>query len=140
MVRVTRSLAVELRNHPGAFATTLRHLAGQHTPSQVGAAAVRAHDSRALDRVYHEAGRVYRDIMDRYIPPRYDGRVVLLHTKTMETRSPHDPTAGWSQVASGAELQRIAGEHQTCVTEHLDDLATHLTGILGRVEIGTRDS
>ncbi len=131
---VTRSLAVELRKRPRAFAPTLRHLIQQRMPLRVGAAAVRAHDSRALERVYHEAGRVYRDIMDRYVPPRYDGRVVLLHTRTMEARAPHDPTAGWSQVASRAELQRIAGEHQTCVTEHLDDLAARLSGILDQIE------
>jgi thioesterase domain-containing protein len=136
-----RSLAIEIRNRPHTFGQALFHHAARGRrrravpPGQpIGAAAVRAHDERPVGAIYDEAYRLYGEIMDRYVPTRYDGRVVLFHSRAMARRSPGDATAGWRRVLAHPELRSIAGEHQTCLTDHLDDLATQLSDVLARVD------
>ncbi len=142
---VLRSLAIALHNGPRTFGRELLHRArqaahrmkgGAHAPAhrRIGAAAVRAHDARPIDAIYDEAFNVYRDVMDRYVPARYEGRVALFHSRAMTQRSPRDATAGWRRVVPDPELHFIPGEHQTCLTDHLDVLATQLSTVLAQVD------
>jgi len=41
----------------------------------------------------------------------------------MDRRFPDDASAGWSQVASEVEVRTIPGDHMTCITEHVSELA-----------------
>ncbi len=144
---VLRSLAIALHNGPRTFGRELLHRArraahrmksGAHASvrRRIGAAAVRAHDARPIDAIYDEAFKVYRDIMDRYVPARYEGRVALFHSRGMAQRSPRDATAGWGRVVPDPKLHFIPGEHQTCLTDHLDVLATQLSAVLAQVDAG----
>ncbi len=64
-----------------------------------------------------------------YVPGRYDGRVTLLsNSASLET--PWDPASGWRKVASAVDLVEIAGDHDSCVTTHLEDLAACMTTAL----------
>ncbi len=77
-----------------------------------------------------EKDRAYRRAMEGYVPGPYGGRVVFLRTNSMQSRSPDDPTIGWSGVTSGVEVCPIPGDHLSCLTEHIDSLAQHLAGCL----------
>jgi acyl-CoA synthetase (AMP-forming)/AMP-acid ligase II/thioesterase domain-containing protein/acyl carrier protein len=70
--------------------------------------------------------RIYRRAVDTYVPGRYRGRVALFRTCAMESKFPGDPTAGWDQVTDHLEIHTIAGDHMTCLTEHVEDLAKSL--------------
>jgi amino acid adenylation domain-containing protein len=89
---------------------------------------VEASISRKLD--WHERHLAYRLVLEGYIPGPYPGRVVLLRTNSMQSRSPDDPTVGWRNVTSQLEVRPIPGGHHTCLTEHAESLAECLAGYL----------
>lgn len=66
-----------------------------------------------------------------YVPGRYRGRVTLLsHSASLQT--PWDPASGWRKAARTVDLVEIAGDHDTCVTTHLEDLAARMSDVLQR--------
>jgi thioesterase domain-containing protein len=84
--------------------------------------------SRSLDRM--EKYRTYQRIIRGYIPGHYPGRVVLLHTDSIHSRVPDDPTLGWRHVTSHLEVRAIPGDHCSCLTEHVESLAECLASYL----------
>ena len=84
--------------------------------------------SRQQDR--EEKYLTYKHILRGYIPGYYSGRVVLLHTDSVQSRVLDDPTLGWSHVTSILEVHPIPGDHHTCLTEHVKSLAESLAGYL----------
>jgi thioesterase domain-containing protein len=77
-----------------------------------------------------ELYRTYQHILRGYIPGCYPGRVVLLHTDSLQSRLPDDPSLGWRHVASRLEVRLIPGDHQTCLTEHVEPLAQFMASCL----------
>jgi len=60
-----------------------------------------------------------------YVPTRYQGRLTLFWTADLNY-TPWDPTAGWRKVAREVDVVPIVGDHGTCLTTHLDDLAARI--------------
>jgi amino acid adenylation domain-containing protein len=77
-------------------------------------------------------GAEYHAVIEGYVPGRYKGRIVFFRSTSMQSRAPADPTAGWGQVASDVEVHWLPGDHQTCLTEHVETLAEHLASCLGK--------
>jgi hypothetical protein len=82
----------------------------------------------------------YRAAIEGYVPEPYDGSVAFFRSKSMESRAPGDPTAGWAQVATDVDVHWIPGEHLTCLTEHVDALAEHLGACLRKANRHSGDS
>jgi thioesterase domain-containing protein/acyl carrier protein len=95
------------------------------------------------------AGEAPRDRFDRYkaiyakycaaiagyIPARYSGRVTLFWPCEDATK-PSEDAAGWRDVAGSVEVHMVPGQHMTCITEHVEDLADGLRVCLLRAQGG----
>jgi thioesterase domain-containing protein len=70
--------------------------------------------------------------MEAYVPQKYSGRIVLFRSASIKNEAFHDPTAGWGQITSDVAVEWIPGDHRSCVTKHVADLARkmrpHLMG------------
>jgi thioesterase domain-containing protein/acyl carrier protein len=80
-------------------------------------------DRQAVWLAYHNA-------IEDYIPRPYAGRVVLFRTNHLEERVPGDRAAGWRYVCGDVEVHDILGDHNTCVTRHVEDLAAKMRASL----------
>jgi hypothetical protein len=69
----------------------------------------------------------FGDILANYRPKPYQGNVILLRPKSVRNIYPTDWTAGWGKVAPNLEVHELPGDHETCRTEHLGDVAEHIT-------------
>jgi thioesterase domain-containing protein len=82
-------------------------------------------DRQAVWLAYHNA-------IEDYVPRPYAGRVVLFRTNHLEERVPGDRAAGWQYVCRDVEVHDIPGDHNTCITRHVEDLAAKMrTSLLG---------
>ena len=73
-------------------------------------------------RRYPQFGR----ILAYYRPQAYQGRIVLLRTHDLDFSYPADRTAGWGKLAPQIEVHDLPGDHGTCMTEHMGDVAEHI--------------
>jgi thioesterase domain-containing protein/acyl carrier protein len=62
----------------------------------------------------------HHEALEDYVPQPYPGRLVLLRSALM---APGDPVAEWQHVNAGVLVQPIPGNHKTCVTRYVEDLA-----------------
>jgi amino acid adenylation domain-containing protein len=69
-------------------------------------------------------------IISGYRPQPYQGRVVLLRTNYLDYSYPTDRTAGWGRVAPHIEVQDLPGSHESCLVEHIGDVAQHIASSL----------
>jgi hypothetical protein len=65
-------------------------------------------------------------ILSYYRPQSYQGRIVLLRTNHLGFSYPADRTAGWGKLAPQIEVHDLPGDHGTCVTEYIGDVAKHI--------------
>lgn len=72
----------------------------------------------------------YHDALEEYVPKPYSGRVVLFRSSHLEDRTPGDFFAGWQHVCDSFDVVPIAGDHRTCVTTHVDELAAKMRSCL----------
>ncbi len=72
----------------------------------------------------------YHNALEDYVPARYAGRVVLFRSTHLEQKTPGNRTAGWERVCDSFTVHEIAGDHRTCVTTHVDDLAAKVRAAL----------
>ena len=68
----------------------------------------------------------YRGLLMNYRPKPYSGRVVMLRTQDAQVSYPTDATAGWGKLAAQVEVQNLPGDHITCQTEHVADVAERI--------------
>jgi thioesterase domain-containing protein len=68
----------------------------------------------------------YHNALEDYIPERYAGRVVLFRSTHLEHKTPGNFRAGWQHVCDSLAVHEIAGDHRTCVTTHVDELAAKI--------------
>ena len=88
-----------------------------------------------IDYYHHKTARdtfdrLYRDIIDRYVPGSYAGRVALLAPVEEAGRRSNLEPEVWRMVAPNLEIQAVPGQHLTCITDHLEDLAAALNRLL----------
>ena len=72
----------------------------------------------------------YHNALEDYVPERYAGRVVLFRSTHLESKTPGNFEAGWQHVCDSFEVHAIAGDHRTCVTTHVDELAAQIRAVL----------
>jgi len=85
------------------------------------AAALPAHDPPG------SALALYRDVIRKYVPAPYAGRVVVLRPENHpDTR----PAMGWTAFVRDAETVVVAGDHHTVITRHLDATAAQVRSCL----------
>lgn len=99
--------------------TALTFLTGG--PRGPTAPAMTHHDR--LQALYHRA-------ISAYVPRPYAGRLVILRSNAMDEKSPKDLAAGWGAVCDGVVVEKIPGDHMTCITEHIATLAERLAQYL----------
>lgn len=68
---------------------------------------------------------LYFDAMSKYLPPRIDAEVQCLLSEEMVGKAEFSPDA-WKPLARGLDHEVVKGDHATCITRHVDDLATKL--------------
>ncbi len=71
----------------------------------------------------------YYRAMSKYLPPRLNCEVICLLSEEYATRKAYDPAA-WKHLAARVRTDRIPGEHNTCVSRHVGDLAERLNQML----------
>ncbi len=72
----------------------------------------------------------YHHALEDYVPERYAGRVVLFRSSHLEHKTPGNFEAGWQHVCESLDVHAIAGDHRTCVTTHVDELAARIRAAL----------
>lgn len=75
---------------------------------------------------------IYHRIVQNYVPERYSGKVVVFQSSDVRKQQTADPSTGWRDITSDIEVHAIVGDHQTCVTKHVDDLAGKMRAYLGQ--------
>jgi amino acid adenylation domain-containing protein len=75
----------------------------------------------------------YHNALEDYVPGRYSGRVVLFRSSHLDGKAPGNFNAGWQHVCDAIEVHAIAGDHRTCVTTHVDELAEKVKACLDGV-------
>lgn len=68
---------------------------------------------------------LYFDAMSKYLPPWIDAEVQCLLSEEMAGKAEFSPDA-WRPLARGLHHEGIKGDHATCITRHVDDLATKI--------------
>ena len=76
----------------------------------------------------------YARRMQSYWPAPYPGTILLLHTRVNATVSASDPSGLWSRLAARVEAQAIPGEHLSCITVHVRELAHRIRACLDQPE------
>jgi len=71
----------------------------------------------------------YYRAMSKYLPPRIRAEVICLLSEEYATRKAYDPAA-WRHLAERVRADRIPGEHNTCVSRHVGDLAERMNQVL----------
>ena len=66
-----------------------------------------------------------------YRPQPYHGRMLLLRTSIIGGSPATDRTAGWGKIVPRLEVLEIPGNHATCLTEHAETVAEHISKCLG---------
>ncbi len=84
----------------------------------------------SLDPDSHLADRRYRAVLMNYRPGRFAGRVALLRTEDSQLCYPHDSTAGWGRIAGQVDVYNLPGDHITCQTEYVGEVARHIASAL----------
>jgi len=74
---------------------------------------------------------LYDKAVDAYVPRRYSGRVTVLQPKEWIQEHMSDPTFGWRDVVRGVDVRTIPGGHLSCITDHVEALASCLKECLG---------
>jgi acyl-CoA synthetase (AMP-forming)/AMP-acid ligase II/thioesterase domain-containing protein/acyl carrier protein len=83
---------------------------------------------------FAEPGRAYRRAVRRYVPPPYEGRVVLVLAEELPVTRPN---LGWSRrLLPRLEVVVTPGDHHTCITRYVTAFAARLENIILRVEPG----
>jgi thioesterase domain-containing protein/acyl carrier protein len=80
-------------------------------------------EAAAMSENRHLRNATYHEINQNTVPEPYSGRIDLYRSEHLQTRYPDDPIANWRYVASNIEACSIAGNHQSCVTKHVSDVA-----------------
>lgn len=76
----------------------------------------------------------YSSRMRAYWPPPYPGTVMLLNTRADTVGPASDPIAPWLRLAARVEAQTIPGEHHSCITTHVRELARRIRACLDQPE------
>ena len=105
------------RKGPLVWVSLLRRKLGR----QLGSVRARAMGYRVGDprSLYAE----HRDRMSTHMPGSYSGSLVLFRSSYREGRPWFDSAASWEMLGAIEEVHRIPGDHRTCVTTHVADLA-----------------
>jgi thioesterase domain-containing protein/acyl carrier protein len=70
---------------------------------------------------------LYRDVIRKYVPAPYAGRVVILRPENHpDTR----PAMGWTTFVADAETLVVPGDHHTVITRYLDATAAQVRSCL----------
>ena len=108
-----------------------RSLASIQTNRNTQASSFDSHSSSSSEGDRRQlATAAYNRAILGYVPRPYLGPVTVLWPSELSLEDPHDPTAGWSRVATAVEVQRVPGGHITCLTKHVHDLAKTLKSCL----------
>jgi thioesterase domain-containing protein len=65
----------------------------------------------------------YQERLSAHMPGPYAGQVALFRSSYRDGRPWFDSAAGWGMLGAHEDLHRIPGNHRTCVTTHVADLA-----------------
>ena len=67
----------------------------------------------------------YFRAMSKYLPPKIRAELICLVCEEYSAKKEYD-TAAWKSLASKVRHAKIAGQHQTCISVHLDGLCERL--------------
>ena len=70
--------------------------------------------------------RAYGRAVNQYVPDVYSGRVTVFSSLEGAASRTGDPTLGWSRVSTDLHVVDVPGDHATCVTAHVEDIAAQL--------------
>jgi thioesterase domain-containing protein len=70
--------------------------------------------------------------IEAYVPGKYSGRIVLFRSTSLLEKAPGDPTAGWGHITPEIAVEWLCGDHKSCVTKHVLDLAQKMRPYLAR--------
>jgi oxalate---CoA ligase len=119
------------RKFRGEAATDSNHAAVMNSASTEPDSAERQ-ESRTED--YDPVTRAYLRAIARYCPDgtiRHD--VTLVTSREGPVTWTGDPALGWQRVAANLSVVSVPGGHQTCLTDHIELVASHLDESLRRL-------
>jgi hypothetical protein len=82
----------------------------------------------------------YFRAMSRYVPPRIRADMVCLLCEEFSTKRAY-AAAPWKQLAMNVRSETIPGQHNTCISRHVGELAACLNRLMvGRSATSTNDA
>ena len=97
---------------------------------------------RAIRRIYHAEVidslelNYYRAIAN-YVPPKIDSSIYCILCKASSKMGEFSPSA-WKGLGRELQCKIIAGEHESCITIHIDELAKQIRRALAASFTGKR--
>ena len=79
--------------------------------------------------------KAYFNAMSKYLPPRIGADVHCLLSEEMALKKEYASDA-WKPLARGVRYESLPGDHATCLTRHVDELATKISNVLAAHETG----
>jgi thioesterase domain-containing protein len=76
----------------------------------------------------------YHWVLTSYVPKRYHGPVTLFLTNDQFEQTPF-VLKQWQKAAPQTRVERIPGEHLSCITTHLDTIAEKISAELSRIKM-----
>jgi oxalate---CoA ligase len=71
----------------------------------------------------------YYKAMAKYLPPAIDSDVVCLISHEYSTKKEYSADS-WKRLARSVRSESVPGQHNTCITTHVGELATTMSELL----------
>jgi len=67
--------------------------------------------------------------MSRYVPPRIRAEMICLLCEEFSAKKAYDATP-WKKLAVNVRSETIPGQHNTCISRHVGELAASLNRLM----------
>jgi hypothetical protein len=71
----------------------------------------------------------YLRAMSKYLPPRVGADILCLLCDEYAPKKDYE-AAPWKRLATSVRYDRLPGDHSSCITSHVRELARHMNDVL----------
>jgi amino acid adenylation domain-containing protein len=86
--------------------------------------------SATVTKDRHSRFLTYHQIFQTYVAEPFEGNIVLFRSSRLRDRYPDDPLKTWRHITPDLQTYSVTGDHLTCITKHVEDLAKEMKAVL----------
>jgi thioesterase domain-containing protein len=87
-------------------------------------------NSESVPKDRHSRFSTYHRIFQTYVPEPFEGNAVLFRSSRLRDRYPDDPMKTWRHITPDLQTYSVTGDHLSCITKHVEDLAKKMKTVL----------